>query len=211
MSAPAEAPRPRRDIASDRIASDRIAGVSVITGTPHRDRRGSLTEVHRDDWESAPRPVQWDRVESRPGVLRGVHVHRARWDFFVTIDGRATIGLTDVRHHSPTFGLPMLIECPDGVSTSVAVPPGVAHGIYAHQRLLYLYGLSVHYDGSDEDLGCRHDDPDLGLDWPSPAPTLAGRDLELPDFAVLVEQYNAARDAADGEGREADDEGGAGH
>jgi dTDP-4-dehydrorhamnose 3,5-epimerase len=58
--------------------------------------------------------------------------------------------------------------------------------------LRHLYGLTVAWDGSDEELGCRFDDPGLGIDWPLKTPLLLPRDLELPDFATLVRQFDAA-------------------
>ncbi len=73
----------------------------------------------------------------------------------------------------------------------MTVPPGVAHGVFATSALLYLYGLSVAWDGTDEDLGCRYDDPALGVAWSATPPMLLQRDLDLPDFDTLVRQYEA--------------------
>jgi dTDP-4-dehydrorhamnose 3,5-epimerase len=171
-------------------AGSRIAGVTVRAVDAIGDVRGALSEIHRDEWALGPRPVQWDFIRTRPGVLRGVHVHRLRWDYFVLLDGQARIGLTDVRRAS-TFRRSMTIDVNSEHPTVVTVPPGVAHGVFAKSALLYLYGLSVAWDGSDEDLGCRYDDPALGVEWSSAPPLLLQRDLELPDFDTLVRQYEA--------------------
>ena len=167
-----------------------IVGAAVRRCHPLEDVRGSLCEVHRDEWSMAPRPLQWDVVRSKKNVLRGVHVHRLRWDYLVVLDGHATIGLTDVRRDHESFGRGMVVDCPPGEPVVVTIPPGVAHGIYANSPLLYLYGLTVGYDGADEELGCRFDDPGLGVTWPSASPISLPRDLELPDFATLVRRYN---------------------
>lgn len=167
-----------------------IAGVTVRAVEPIDDVRGALCEIHRDEWALGPRPVQWDFIRSRPGVLRGVHVHRLRWDYFVLLDGQARIGLTDVRR-AGTFRRSMTIDVDSQHPTVVTVPPGVAHGVFAKSPLLYLYGLSVAWDGTDEDLGCRYDDPALGVTWSVTPPLLLQRDLELPDFDTLVRQYEA--------------------
>jgi dTDP-4-dehydrorhamnose 3,5-epimerase len=134
--------------------------------------------------------VQWDFIRSKPDVLRGVHVHRLRWDYFVLLDGQARIGLTDARRGS-TFRRSMTIDVDSAHPAIVTVPPGVAHGIFAKSALLYLYGLSVAWDGTDEDLGCRYDDPALGVAWSATTPCVLQRDLELPDFDTLVRQYEA--------------------
>jgi dTDP-4-dehydrorhamnose 3,5-epimerase len=113
-----------------------------------------------------------------------------RWDYIVVLDGHATIGLSDVRRDRESFGCGMVVDCPPGQPVVVTIPPGVAHGIYANSPLLYIYGLTLPYNGADAVLGCRFDDPALGVTWPSASPVLVARDLELPDLATLVVRYN---------------------
>ena len=165
-----------------------IAGVTVRAFESINDFRGGLSEIHRDDWKLAPRPVQWDLLNTRANVLRGVHVHRLRWDYIIVLDGHATIGLKDIRRHA-SFQHKMVIEVSGDRPTVVTIPPGVAHGIFANTALRHLYGLTVAWDGCDEELGCRYDDPALGIEWPSATPMLLQRDLDLPDFATLVRQF----------------------
>jgi dTDP-4-dehydrorhamnose 3,5-epimerase len=168
-----------------------IVGVTVRTFAPNADMRGDLFEIHRDDWQLAPRPVQWDFVTRAANVLQGVHVHCRRWDYIIVLDGRATIGLKDIRREQASFGCGTLIEVSGREPTVVAIPPGVAHGIFAHTALRYLYGLSVAWTGDDDDLGCRFDDPALALAWPATSPMVLPRDLDLPDFATLLRRYAA--------------------
>lgn len=168
-----------------------IAGVAVRPIASIGDMRGSLCEVHRDDCGLAPHPVQWDFVTSCPQVLRGVHVHCLRWDYIIVLKGRATIGLKYVRRGERSFRRGMLIDVVGERPTLVTIPPGVAHGIFAYTALNYLYGLTVAWDGSDEDLGCRHDDPELGIKWPSQTPIMMPRDMALPDFATLLRDYES--------------------
>ena len=168
-----------------------IDGVTVRAFEPIEDVRGSLCEIHRDEWDLAPKPVQWDYVTTKANVLRGMHTHYLRWDYIVMLDGHATIGLKDLRRDRASFGGNMVIDMPDDRRTVVTIPSGVAHGIFAHTALRYLYGLTVAWDGVDEDLGCRYDDPALGIAWPSASPIVLRRDLDLPDFATMVRQYEA--------------------
>ncbi len=139
----------------------------------------------------AARPLQWDFINTRARVLRGVHVHRLRHDYIVVVGGRATIGLADLRRTGPSFRRGMTLRADGETPQVLIIPPGVAHGIYAHGSVTYLYGLSAYYDGVDQ-AGCRFDDPDLDIDWPSPAPILLPRDADLPDFATLLRQFEAA-------------------
>jgi dTDP-4-dehydrorhamnose 3,5-epimerase len=41
----------------------------------HRDDRGWISEIFRQEWPTGVAPVQWNAVRSMAGVLRGVHVH----------------------------------------------------------------------------------------------------------------------------------------
>ena len=174
------------------IESRSIVGVAVRAFSPRSDVRGELVEIHRDEWDLAPRPVQWDVLTSRPNVLRGVHVHCLRWDYIIVIDGHGTIGLRDMRRDQVSFGQTMMIDVTSERPAVVTIPPGVAHGIFANTALRHLYGLTVAWDGSDEGLGCRYDDPALGVKWPSATALVLPRDLDLPDFATLLRQYEAA-------------------
>jgi dTDP-4-dehydrorhamnose 3,5-epimerase len=166
-----------------------IVGVTVRAFDSIDDIRGGLCEIHRDDWKLAPRPVQWDLFNTKANVLRGVHVHRLRWDYIIVVDGTGTIGLKDIRRDAKSFARDMVIEVTGGEPTVVTIPPGVAHGIFANTAMRHLYGLTVAWDGNDEELGCRYDDPVLGIVWPSAAPLVIPRDRDLPDFATLVRQF----------------------
>jgi len=168
-----------------------IDGVLVRALEPISDLRGSLCEIHRDGWGLAPRPVQWDFITTKARVLRGVHVHRLRFDYLIVVQGKATYGLADLRRRSPTFGQSMVIGAVGDKPEVVIVPPGVAHGIFAHEAMIYLYGLSHPYDGTDQ-MGCRYDDATLGIDWPVNEPVLLPRDLDLPDFETLLREFEAA-------------------
>ncbi len=173
-----------------------IARVTVTALAPNADLRGSLCEIHRDAWKLAPRPVQWDFVASSPKVLRGVHVHRLRHDYLIILEGTATIGLTDMRRRAGSFRQAMSIATSGARPEVVMVPPGVAHGIYAHDRMLYLYGLTRYYDGDDQ-LGCRFDDPALGVAWPDRDPVRLSREAKLPGFEELLRQFESAGGVAD--------------
>jgi dTDP-4-dehydrorhamnose 3,5-epimerase len=66
----------------------------------------------------------------------------------------------------------------------VAVPPGVAHGFFFPEESVHVYAVSETFDPEDE-LGCRWDDPETGLDWPCTAPLLSERDEQAGSFRAL--------------------------
>lgn len=166
------------------------AGVRLLPLTPHSDERGVFTELYRDEWDAGVRPVQWNAVRSRPGVLRGVHVHPRHDDYLTVPLGRATVGLCDLRGDSPTSELAVCVELTADAPSAIVVPHGVAHGFYFHEPSLHVYAVSHTWDPADE-LGCRWDDPALGIPWPQTQATISPRDAALPSLAGLRAQLRS--------------------
>ena len=166
-----------------------IVGVSTRRLDQKSDIRGSFCEIHRDEWELAPRPVQWSYVITEANALRGFHVHIFRWDYFIVLQGHATLGLKDLRRTCSSFATGTTIDVPAGPPTVLAVPPGIAHGLYANSSVHFLYGITAAWDGASEDLSCPYDDPDLGIAWPSRNAVVLPHGQDLPDFGTLLSRY----------------------
>ncbi len=160
-------------------------GVRLRPLVPHADDRGVFTELHRLEWDTGVEPVQWNAVRSEPGVLRGVHVHPRHDDYLVLLSGRATIGLADLREGSPTSGTAVCVEMDGEAPAGLSIPWGVAHGFLFHEPSVHVYAVTHYWDLADE-LGCRWDDPDLGIPWPACDPLLSPRDAGLPSHRVLM-------------------------
>lgn len=152
----------------------------------HRDPRGHLAELFRDEWGVGFHPVQWNLVRSEPRVLRGVHVHANHVDYLSILSGRALVGLKDLRRGSPTEGLACMLPMSGDPVSALVIPPGVAHGFYYLEASMHVYAVSRTFDPADE-LGCRYDDPGLGLAWPEGPMLLSPRDEEAPSLPVLME------------------------
>lgn len=168
-------------------------GVEVFELTPHRDERGVFTELYRAEWDSAVEPIQWNAVHSNAGVLRGVHVHPRHADYLTVAAGHMTLGLCDLRPDSPTHKLATTIELSTDEAKAVSIPPGVAHGFYFVEASIHVYAVSEYWDISDE-LGCRWDDPGLGIPWAHEHALISERDAGLQPLSELVEELAAARD-----------------
>jgi dTDP-4-dehydrorhamnose 3,5-epimerase len=176
---------PGGDDACDRIVPD---GVVVRDLALHADERGSLTEIFRQSWHEAFRPLQWNASRSEARVLRGVHVHRLHTDYLVVLAGAMLLALHDIRPSSPTRGRSVLLPLDGKAPKAVVIPPGVAHGFYFAEPSMYLCGVDEYWDGSDE-IGCRFDSPELDLRWPNLAPTLSARDNLAGSYAEMVRQF----------------------
>jgi dTDP-4-dehydrorhamnose 3,5-epimerase len=152
---------------------------------PRHDRCGSLTELYRRQWPGAPDVVQWSLTESEAGVLRGVHVHARHADWIVVLGGAVLVGLHDLRAGSASAGSATMLTLEGRDRLALHIAPGVAHGFYCAEASVYLNGATEYWDPADE-LGCRWDDPGLGLDWPLADPVLSERDRRLPSLAGLL-------------------------
>jgi dTDP-4-dehydrorhamnose 3,5-epimerase len=167
-----------------------IDGVRLRALAVHADERGSFTEFFSSDWENGIEPAQWSVIRSAKGVLRGMHLHRRHEEFFLLLQGRASVGLRDVRPGSPTEGVSSLFEFDDRQLTYLSFPRGLIHGWYFHEASLHVQAVSETYSGykEDDNLGCHWSDPDLEIPWPEVPRVLAPRASEFSSLASLIEQ-----------------------
>ena len=165
-----------------------LAGVVVRPLTPNVDPRGALTEIFRASWDLGCRPVQLNALSSAAGVLRGVHVHVRHTDHLVTIAGRMTLGLHDLRPWSPTARKSCLVEIARNAPCAVVIPVGVAHGFYFPEPSMVIYGTSHYWDAADE-IACRWDCPELELEWPTSSPILSQRDAAADGYSAFCRQF----------------------
>ncbi|HEY0395684.1 MAG TPA: dTDP-4-dehydrorhamnose 3,5-epimerase family protein [Candidatus Elarobacter sp.] len=168
--------------------------VVVIPLASHADARGALTEIFRAEWVDDS-PVQWNVVRSEANVLRGVHVHVRHHDYVVPVSGRLLIGLSDLREGTPEFGRARMIELDADAPQLVVIPPGVAHGFCSVASSVFAYGVSDYWDPEHDELGCRWNDPELGLSWPLGMPSLSQRDTTAGTRAELLDALRAVRAA----------------
>jgi dTDP-4-dehydrorhamnose 3,5-epimerase len=152
-----------------------ILGLRLVPLAPQRDERGVFLEVFKDSWQLPVRPTQWSLVRSTARTLRGLYLHLRHDEMFVLVQGRAHVGLKDLRRGSPTFARAVLLELEADSPTAVVFPPGVLHGWYFSEPSAHLQAVSEEYDRyqHDDNLTCHWADPELGLDWPDPAPLLS--------------------------------------
>lgn len=164
-------------------------GVLLRRLNMHKDERGVFTELFRVAWPMEISPIQWNAVATDTGVLRGVHVHLQHTDYLVLVQGQASIGLRDLRKHSPTAGWSGVVEMRGAEQTALTIPPGVAHGFYFHEPSLHIYAVSEYWNEEDE-LGCHWADPDLQIPWPMSSARVSLRDARLPSLKTLCAAVN---------------------
>ncbi len=171
-----------------------IPGVALRRLEQHRDARGSLMEVWRAAWPEGVAAQQVTLLHCAPNSLRGVHVHHRHADFLCVVAGRMQIGLKDLRGPGGRpwkQGKSAMLTLDAEMPTGLRIPPGVAHGLLAPVAATMLLAVDRGWDPVD-DLGCRFDDPGLGLSWPCRDPILSARDREAGDLDALLRDYAGA-------------------
>jgi dTDP-4-dehydrorhamnose 3,5-epimerase len=161
-----------------------IEGVRLLPLDAHADPRGAFAEIFRTEWRVGLAPAQWSVMRSGAGVLRGMHVHPRHTDYCVLVAGRCFVALRDLRPGSPSEGEGVAFEASADALLGLTIPPGVLHGFYYPAPSLHLLAAS-HVHDPDDDLGCRWDDPSLGVTWPCDAPLLSQRDAALGPLRAL--------------------------
>jgi dTDP-4-dehydrorhamnose 3,5-epimerase len=167
------------------------AGVAVRALPGSDDGAQRVTEVYRDDPQGDFAPAQWNFVRSAPETLRGVHVHLHHWDYLHVLSGAMLLGLHDLRPASPTYRMAAHCRLSGDRPAGIAIPPGVAHGFYFAASTTYFYALSSYWSTADE-FGCRWNDPELGLSWPTGDPLLSPRDAAASSYQDLVNAVTPA-------------------
>lgn len=162
-------------------------GVEVIPMTTHRDDRGALTEIFREEWGTGLNLVQWNLAKNETNVLRGPHVHLIHDDYLVVVAGQARVGLRDLRKGSTTEGLSARLDVTTDELTAIVIPTGVLHGFYFPEPSIHVYAVTHYWDPVHDEYGCRWDDPGLGIDWGVADPILSEKDRSLPPLSKLVD------------------------
>ena len=96
----------------------------------HRDERGWLSEIFRDDELPADfKPVMGYVSVTHTGMTRGPHSHAKQTDYFMFVhSGQFLLRLWDNRPDSPTYGARISMIVGEDNPVLVVAPPGIVHG-----------------------------------------------------------------------------------
>jgi dTDP-4-dehydrorhamnose 3,5-epimerase len=166
-----------------------IEGCTPLCVTVNADHRGCLFEIFREEWAGTFRTVQWNACMSRAGVMRGAHVHIGYDEFYTLPFGRVFVALRDIRRTSPTFAKSVGFEWSAADGFAVPVPAGVAHAVLFLEDSVLAFALSNYWKSELDAIGCRWDDLDPSLRWPTGSATLSNRDTEAGSFADMLIKY----------------------
>ena len=176
-----------------------IPAVKIVTPKKHGDARGFFSEVYkRSDWRAAGLDfafVQDNHSYSGPvGTLRGLHFQiepAGQSKLIRVVRGRILDIAVDLRRSSATFGKHVAVELSAQNWRQLLVPIGFAHGfVTLDPDTEVLYKVTSLYSPA-HDRGLAWDDPDLGIEWQTPAggPLLSERDTNWPRLRDLTHTF----------------------
>jgi dTDP-4-dehydrorhamnose 3,5-epimerase len=125
-------------------------GVRIKTLETHEDFRGCPTEPIHSTWDDAIGLKQWNRVRSRPKVMRGMHAHLRYDEHDVLLRRKAWSGMRDTRRGSPTEGKVAGLEVTSSPPQFVVMPTGIFHRIDAFDHYSLLVGMGETWDPARE-------------------------------------------------------------
>lgn len=173
------------------IQSTILDDVKIIKPTVHGDARGYFLEsYHKRDLDTALGVdinfVQDNQSGSRRGVLRGLHyqLEQAQGKLVRVISGEIFDVAVDIRRTSRQFlhwfGLRLSAES----QQQLWLPAGYAHGFLVLSSWAEVAYKATDYYAPVHERCIRHDDPDIGIEWPcTTAPELSQRDERAPFYA----------------------------
>jgi dTDP-4-dehydrorhamnose 3,5-epimerase len=182
-----------------KVEDTAIPAVKIVTPKKHGDARGFFSEVYsRAAWDDAGLDltfVQDNHSLSRAtGTLRGLHFQTppfAQAKLVHVARGRVLDVALDIRRSSPTFGKHVAVELSAENWRQLLIPIGFAHGfITLEPDVEVLYKTTAPYSAA-HDRGLAWDDPDIAIDWPTPAggPILSDKDRRWPRLKEATELF----------------------
>jgi dTDP-4-dehydrorhamnose 3,5-epimerase len=170
--------------------STSIDGLVVLEPKVFSDDRGWFIEFYKESTLGgiglSGRFVQDNFSSSSRGVIRGLHFQVVPFEqgkLITCIRGSIFDVVVDLRPDSPTFGKWESMDLSAENRLALYVPEGFAHGFQSMEDASrVLYKCTAEYS-KEHEAGIIFSDPDLGIPWPLPSPSLSPKDLTLPTFA----------------------------
>ena len=175
------------------VVETSLPGVVIIEPRVFGDERGFFMETWNGRrYEEAGLPgrfVQDNLSYSARGVLRGLHFQnpRPQGKLVSVLRGEVFDVAVDIRVGSPTFGEWTGVTLSAENKRQFYVPPDFARGfLVTGEDTLFFYKCTDYYAPSAEGI-VLWNDPEIGIEWPTDAPTLSERDSKAPSLREMPE------------------------
>lgn len=172
-----------------------IPDVIVVEPEIHHDGRGFFVETyHAPKFRAAGIEadfLQDNLSRSVRGTLRGLHAQgrRPQGKLVRVVAGEIFDVAVDIRRGSPTYLKHVYATLSDENGCAMWVPVGFAHGFCVLSDTADVeYKCTDVYDPGDE-LRIRHDDPAIGIRWPTSSPILSPKDLSALSVDAIASRF----------------------
>jgi dTDP-4-dehydrorhamnose 3,5-epimerase len=170
-----------------------LKGAYLIEPEPFQDNRGLFARIfcHREFEEigNTRSIAQINHSITAPRyTIRGMHfqVHpKVETKLVKCLKGSVFDVIVDLRGASSTFGAWHGELLSSENMRMIYIPEGFAHGFQTLSENAELLYLHTEYYDPDYESGVAFDDPDLGIEWPSPPKMVSVRDRNLPRLSQL--------------------------
>jgi dTDP-4-dehydrorhamnose 3,5-epimerase len=180
-----------------KFTNTHLMGVTVIDLEPFADERGFFArafdarefEGHGLTGRVSQANISYNRQR---GTLRGLHYQlppAQEAKHIRTVHGAAHFVVVDLRPGSATERQHVAVELDSSSRRSLLVPEGCAVGMQTLSDDTELFYQVSEFYAPDHERGLRHDDPELGIDWPLPVTVISEKDRSWP----LLEARQEAR------------------
>jgi dTDP-4-dehydrorhamnose 3,5-epimerase len=178
-----------------KFSATTLPGVWLIDPDPREDERGFLARTYCER-EFGERGLNtcWPQcnltLTKKRGTIRGLHFQAEPKPEIKLV--RCAVGaiydvLVDARRDLPTFGRWESFELSGENRRILYVPGGLAHGFQTlADHCEVFYQMSEFYF-PELARGLRWNDPQVGIRWPIPNPTMSERDNHLPLLAAAFQ------------------------
>jgi dTDP-4-dehydrorhamnose 3,5-epimerase len=177
------------------VSETGLPGVMLIRPVRHRDARGFLAEIFREDVLAdhgiRVRFVQDNySLSERANVIRGLHFQIPPFTQakLVRVTSGAILDVAvDIRWGSPSYGRSVAILLTALTEDQLYIPEGFAHGFRTLEPNTGVQYRVNRYYSRDHDRGLLWNDPQLGIDWrlEGDEPLLSERDQRHPILTEL--------------------------
>ena len=175
-----------------KFSTTSLPGVWLIDLELREDERGFLARTYCErEFGERGLNTRWPQcnltLTKERGTIRGLHFQaepKPEIKLIRCAAGTICDVLVDVRRYSPAFGQWGSFELSGENRRILYVPGGLAHGFQTlADHCEVFYQMSEFYF-PELARGLNWNDPQVGIRWPIPKPTLSKRDSNLPSLAA---------------------------
>lgn len=171
-----------------RFVETRLRGACLVEPEPIVDERGAFARTFcvREFGEQGLEtsfPQHSISISHRAGTLRGMHFQNpphAEAKLVSCIQGAIFDVIVDMRAGSPTYLQWESFELTPENRRQLYIPKGFAHGFITLADETVVQYLISELHVPDAARGFRHDDPAVGIKWPTTPSVISDRDRNWP-------------------------------